>query len=266
MVCDLLFYSDGVITITSRHTPTHNSQKGGAAAARLLAKDAVFISPHKFPGGPGTPGILVVKKSLLRNHVPHVPGGGTVFYVSRNGHRYLGNTEEREEGGTPDVLGVIRAGLVFQLKASIGATEIRRREKEMLAEVQSKLASNRCIRLLGDASAERLPIIAMMVEYEESGRFLHWNFVTTLLSDLFGIQARVRRERNLVFSRTNVRGWFFGCCIPPPHYSLSHAGGRSMPRIGIGATHLFSFSCWRTMHASYQCRCKSEASCRNDLC
>ena len=233
MVCDLLFYSDG--GITSCHTPTHNSQKGGAAAARLLAKDAVFISPHKFPGGPGTPGILVVKKSLLRNHVPHVPGGGTVFYVSRNGHRYLGNTEEREEGGTPDVLGVIRAGLVFQLKASIGATEIRRREKEMLAEVQSKLASNRRIRLLGDASAERLPIIAMMVEYEESGRFLHWNFVTTLLSDLFGIQARVRRERNLVFSRTNVRGWFFW---------VLHSSST-----------LFSFSCWRSEHASYRYRC-----------
>lgn len=86
-----------------------SSADGSAASTRLLAKDAVFISTHKFPGGPGTPGILVLKKSLLRNQVPHVPGGGTVFYVSRNGHRYLGNTEEREEGGTPDVLGVIRA-------------------------------------------------------------------------------------------------------------------------------------------------------------
>ena len=68
-------------------------------------KDAVFISPHKFPGGPGTPGLLVVKKALLQNAVPGVPGGGTVFYVTEQRHRYLENLEEREEGGTPNILG-----------------------------------------------------------------------------------------------------------------------------------------------------------------
>lgn len=70
----------------------------------LLAKDAVFLSPHKFPGGPGTPGVLVLKKGLLRNPVPHVPGGGTVFYVSEGGHRYLENIEEREEGACVPVV------------------------------------------------------------------------------------------------------------------------------------------------------------------
>ena len=67
---------------------------------KLLAKDAVMFSPHKFPGGPGTPGILIMKKSLIKNAVPSVPGGGTVFYVNSNSHQYLENLEEREEGGT----------------------------------------------------------------------------------------------------------------------------------------------------------------------
>ena len=81
----------------------------------LVYKDAVFLSPHKFPGGPGTPGVLVVKRALLRNKVPTVPGGGTIFYVTATDHRYLSNREEREEGGTQDIVGSIRAGLVFQV-------------------------------------------------------------------------------------------------------------------------------------------------------
>ena len=62
-------------------------------------KDAVFFSPHKFPGGPGTPGVLCVKKALLSNAVPLQPGGGTVFFVTKLDHRYLSNRAVREEGG-----------------------------------------------------------------------------------------------------------------------------------------------------------------------
>lgn len=113
-----------------------------------------------------------------------------MFYVNGDGHRYLGNIEEREEGGTPDVLGAIRTGLVFQLKGAIGAAEIRRRENAMLSTTVARLSRNRQIHLLGDPTTARLPIISLMVEVAKTGRFLHWNFVTTLLSDLFGIQAR----------------------------------------------------------------------------
>ena len=52
----------------------------------LAYKDAVFISTHKFVGGPGTPGILIAKKSLFTNRVPTVPGGGTVAYVNESEH------------------------------------------------------------------------------------------------------------------------------------------------------------------------------------
>ncbi len=85
---------------------------GGTPAA---AKDAVFISPHKFIGGPGTPGVLAVKRRLLTNRVPTVPGGGTVSYVSESDHSYISDPTHREEGGTPAIIESIRAGLVFQL-------------------------------------------------------------------------------------------------------------------------------------------------------
>ena len=87
-------------------------------------KDAIFISPHKLPGGPGTPGILVAKRSLFVNDVPAEPGGGTVFFVTGSDQRYLSNRHEREEGGTQDIVGSIRAGLAFQVKQRVGESVI----------------------------------------------------------------------------------------------------------------------------------------------
>lgn len=75
--------------------------------------DAMFFSGHKFIGGPGCPGVLVVKRKIIGNAVPSGPGGGTVYYVTRNEHGYLANFEEKEEGGTPDIIGSIKLGLVF---------------------------------------------------------------------------------------------------------------------------------------------------------
>jgi selenocysteine lyase/cysteine desulfurase len=91
-------------------------------------KDAVFLSPHKFVGGPSTPGVLVVRRELLTNRVPVVPGGGTVAYVNPFEHVYLDDVVVREEGGTPDIIGSIRAGLVFQLKDAVGVDVIRAQE------------------------------------------------------------------------------------------------------------------------------------------
>ncbi|MDQ1705160.1 MAG: hypothetical protein QOF18_1526, partial [Frankiaceae bacterium] len=88
-------------------------------------KDAVFLSPHKMIGGPGTPGILAIRPELVTNRVPTVPGGGTVVYVNPEEHVYLDDPVSREEGGTPDIVGSIRAGLVFQLKQAVGVPLIR---------------------------------------------------------------------------------------------------------------------------------------------
>ena len=155
---------------------------------RDAAMDAVFLSPHKFVGGPGTPGVLVVNRKLLRNVVPSVPGGGTVSYVSPAEHCYVRDPEHREEGGTPDIVGAIRAGMVFQLKQAVGADRIGRIEHEIARKVLRRLRRNQNIALLGNLEAERLPIISFIVKH--AGGYLHHEFAVALLNDLFGIQVR----------------------------------------------------------------------------
>ncbi len=151
-------------------------------------KDAVFVSPHKLIGGPGTPGVLIVRKELLTNAVPSVPGGGTVAYVNPVEHRYLTDVEQREEGGTPDIVGAIRAGLIFQLKQAVGAAEIERREESFIRRAIESWDAHPNIEILGNHDARRLSIVSFVVRHEQ--RHLHHNFVVALLNDLFGIQAR----------------------------------------------------------------------------
>ncbi|AQQ67182.1 aminotransferase [Microbulbifer agarilyticus] len=150
--------------------------------------DAVFISTHKFAGGPGTPGILVVKKHLLQNPIPAVPGGGTVLYVTPEDHRYLTNCERREEGGTPAIVESIRAGLVFKLQQDVGTKEIERREADFVARALARWNEHENIEILGSTEAPRLSIVSLRVKYQQQD--LHYSFVVALLNDLFGIQVR----------------------------------------------------------------------------
>jgi selenocysteine lyase/cysteine desulfurase len=154
----------------------------------LAYKDAVFISPHKFIGGPGTPGVLVARRELFRNRVPSMPGGGTVQYVNPFEHVYLADIEHREEGGTPAIVESIRAGLAFQLKAAVGVDAIREREHAFIRRALRRWEANPSIEILGSREAERLSIVSFVVRHE--GRYLHHNYVVALLNDLFGIQAR----------------------------------------------------------------------------
>ncbi|MBS1123140.1 MAG: Cysteine desulfurase, partial [Deltaproteobacteria bacterium] len=154
----------------------------------LAAKDAVFISPHKFIGGPQTPGVLVVKRPLLANTVPACPGGGTVAYVNQSEHRYLADPVHREEGGTPAIIESIRAGLVFQLKEAVGADAIREREVDFIERAIASWSANPNLHILGNQSAWRLSIVSFVVRHR--GAYLHHNFIVALLNDLFGIQSR----------------------------------------------------------------------------
>jgi selenocysteine lyase/cysteine desulfurase len=154
----------------------------------MAGKDAVFLSPHKFVGGPGTPGVLVAKRALFRNRVPSVPGGGTVLFVGPDGHSYDPDPVVREEGGTPAIVESIRAGLVFALKEEVGTEEINRRERSFARRALASWSRNSNIEILGNTSTERLPIVSLGVRHPP--RLLHSNFVVALLSDLFGIQAR----------------------------------------------------------------------------
>lgn len=159
------------------------------AAHHQSFKDAVFLSPHKFVGGPGTPGVLVVRRELLHNRVPDVVGGGTVAYVNPVEHMYLDDPVHREEGGTPAIVESIRAGLVFQLKQAVGVDAIRAREEHYWRRAVEAWSANGALQVLGSTTAERLSILSFVVRRPE-GRYLHHNFVVALLSDLFGIQSR----------------------------------------------------------------------------
>ncbi len=160
--------------------------------------DAIFISPHKMIGGPGTPGLLVARRELFANRVPVVVGGGTVSFVNPDGHDYLTDVEHREEGGTPAIVESIRAGLVFQLKEAVGIDTIREREERFVRKAITAWEKNDRIDVLGSHDAERLSIVSFVVRHDDGGpsalradrRYLHHNFVVAVLNDVFGIQAR----------------------------------------------------------------------------
>jgi len=152
-------------------------------------KDAIFISPHKFIGGPGTPGVLIVDRALAKNRIPVVVGGGTVSYVNSNTHRYLANPEHREEAGTPAIIESIRAGLVFQLKEAVGVETIHALKRDFLRRAIAAWNAHPSIEVLGNPEAERLSIVSFVVKRPD-GKYLHHNAVVAMLNDVFGIQSR----------------------------------------------------------------------------
>jgi selenocysteine lyase/cysteine desulfurase len=147
--------------------------------------DAIFFSPHKFLGGPGTSGVLIFNKKLYKNMIPDHPGGGTVSWTNPWGeHKYLDNIEEREDGGTPGFLQVIKTALSIRLKEQMGVDNILQREKELTDYVFSELNNVQNINILAPQHRERLGIISFYIDG------LHYNLGVKLLNDRFGIQTR----------------------------------------------------------------------------
>jgi selenocysteine lyase/cysteine desulfurase len=149
-------------------------------------KDAIFISTHKFLGGPQTPGILAASRDLFTSSVPVEPGGGTVLYTSQWDHRYLGDLRMREAGGTPPIVQIIRAGLVFELKRYIGEELLEAAEQELAARAKARFLANPALTLLGDHDVKRLSVFSLVFH----GGRLHHNLAVRLLNDLYGIQVR----------------------------------------------------------------------------
>ena len=156
----------------------------------LCYKDAVYFSVHKFLGGVQTPGVLIAKKSLFQNSVPEGAGGGAVFYVTDTDHRFLQEPEMREEGGTPAIVESVRAGLVFKLKQSVGAEFIMQREEKLRQRFIKRFENNPNLLILGSRSGPQLAVFSFLVRHPATGLYLHHNYVTALLNDLFGLQTR----------------------------------------------------------------------------
>ncbi|OIV40817.1 aminotransferase class V-fold PLP-dependent enzyme [Flavobacterium johnsoniae] len=147
--------------------------------------DAIFFSPHKFLGGPGTSGVLIFNKKLYNNMIPDCPGGGTVSWTNPWGeHKYIDNIEDREDGGTPGFLQVIKTALAIELKEEMGIENILQREHEIVDYVFSQLDPVENIKILAGQHKNRLGVISFFIED------LHFNLGVKLLNDKFGIQTR----------------------------------------------------------------------------
>ncbi len=156
-----------------------------------VAIDAIFISPHKFLGGPGASGVLVFNERIYQRDLPpSVSAGGTVDYVGPHDQDFITRIEEREKAGTPGVLQTLKAGLVFQIKDRVGVDVINAREHELTDRAMQSWGESDSIEILGNPDPEqRVGIISFNIRDPE-GRYLHHKFVTALLNDLFGIQSR----------------------------------------------------------------------------
>ena len=147
--------------------------------------DAIFLSPHKFLGGPGTSGVLIFNKKLYKNMVPDNPGGGTVSWTNPWGeHKYLDNIEDREDGGTPGFLQVIKTALAIQLKEEMGVENILKREHEIVNLVFNQLKPISNLNILAEEHQDRLGVISFYIDD------LHFNLGVKILNDRFGIQTR----------------------------------------------------------------------------
>lgn len=151
--------------------------------------DAVVVSPHKFIGGPGASGVLIVRRDAVASRVPSWPGGGTVRFVSPKSHDYSEKIEAREEAGTPNVIGDIRAALAFAVKSAIGVDFMQQRNEELKRRALLAWCNVPGLELLGSVSAPRLPIFSFRLK-GKGDEYIHQQLVTRLLSDLYGIQAR----------------------------------------------------------------------------
>jgi len=153
--------------------------------------DAIFISPHKFLGGPGSSGVLVFNERIYHRELPPtMSAGGTVDYVGLHGQDFISGIEEREKAGTPGVLQTLKAGLVFQIKDRVGVACINKREHELTERALKSWGDDENIEILGNPDpAMRVGIMSFNVK-DSNGSYLHHKFVTALLNDLFGIQSR----------------------------------------------------------------------------
>lgn len=153
-------------------------------------KDAIVFSAHKFPGGPGASGVTVLRETVVRRTTPTQPGGGSVSYVTPWTHAYSPDVRDREEAGTPDVVGDIRAALVMLTKEAVGDGFIARRGEALRQRALAVWADNPAIEILGNPkAARRLPIFSFRVR-DGDGAVVHHQLFTRMLSDVHGIQAR----------------------------------------------------------------------------
>lgn len=153
--------------------------------------DAIFVSPHKFLGGPGASGVLVFNERTYHKELPPtLAAGGTVDYVGPVSHTFIDDIEAREKGGTPGILQTLKAAMVFDIKAAIGIEKLEAREQELTRRAMQSWEAHPNIEVLGNPDPKRRVGIISFNILRGGKYYLHPRFVTTLLDDLFGVQSR----------------------------------------------------------------------------
>ncbi|MFV0490371.1 MAG: aminotransferase class V-fold PLP-dependent enzyme [Pseudorhodobacter sp.] len=153
------------------------------------AKDAIVFSSHKFSGGPGSSGVLICRRSLAPEGRPTRAGGGTVSFVSPWDHVYQEDLESREEAGTPNVIGDIRAALVLMIKEALGQNWISARNRSLRGIAKAGWSGLPGLEVLGRAGSDAIPVFSFRLR-DGAGALVHHQLVTRMLSDVLGIQAR----------------------------------------------------------------------------
>jgi selenocysteine lyase/cysteine desulfurase len=152
---------------------------------KMQQLDAIFFSPHKFLGGPGSAGVLIFSKKLYKNDIPDNPGGGTVKWTNRwGGYSYISDIEVKEDGGTPGFLQGIKAALAVKLKENMGTGKIHERENELIKLAFRELTKVKNLHILANDITERLGVFSFYVDN------IHHNLINKILNDRFGIQLR----------------------------------------------------------------------------
>lgn len=151
----------------------------------MKSLDAIFFSPHKFLGGPGSSGVLIFNSKLYNSKVPDHPGGGTVLWTNRwNKYSFIDDIEMREDGGTPGFLQAIRSALAIKLKEKMDCRKMAARERELLQIAFSEMRKIPILQILASNVEERIGVISFYLEN------IHFNLVVKLLNDRYGIQVR----------------------------------------------------------------------------
>lgn len=172
--CFVDFSASAPYVAIDMHPPTPNQHL-----------DAIFFSPHKFLGGPGSSGVIVFNKTLYRNTVPDHPGGGTVLWTNPwGGHHFYEDIEIREDGGTPGFLQGIRAALAVLLKEEMGIASMLAREHELVERLLTGLSRIPGVNIFEAQQHHRIGFISLAVPG------IHHNLIVRLLNDRFGIQTR----------------------------------------------------------------------------
>lgn len=147
--------------------------------------DAIFFSPHKFLGGPGSSGVMLFNRNLYTNKIPDQPGGGTVSWTNPwGGQGFIDDIEVREDGGTPPFLQTIKAALAIKLKEQMSTEKIAAREKQLVKILMSGLDTVPQVVMLEPTKRERLCVVSFYIPN------VHYNLIVRLLNDKFGIQSR----------------------------------------------------------------------------